>query len=114
MIPENIPGGVDGKLATQTQIGNASSSYETFEMGVYWANEVKASYSFMEYIKDKMSDIDAVIRAKANQEESDAFWSAFIMSLAGVIDQVQCANAAREGRAPWYCEESDYNKSRGK
>ena len=60
--------------------------------------------------RSMFEQIDALI-------EKHGFGNLLIKGLAdgGVIDQVQCANAAREGRTiPWYCEESDYNKSRGK
>jgi len=70
------------------------------------------------YLDSMVYGIKSIKLYKLMKEREDKnFWNAFIGGLAdgGVIDQVQCANIAREGRSiPWYCEESDYNKSRGK
>lgn len=49
------------------------------------------------------------------EQDSKNFWRAFISGLAngGVLEQIQCDNAEREGRSiPWYCEQSDFNQSR--
>lgn len=93
MIPENIPGGIDGEWANQSGIIMSNYSYETFSMGVYWANEVIASYSFTEYIKDKKKNLMAVIRERSKREESDEFWALFIR---GLSDEAR----------PHYCEAS--------